>query len=268
MRVFLNTAIVAALVATAATSGFAQDAKKEIERYQQMIAEGSPVELFELEGETLWKKKQGPRNASLESCDLGLGAGVVKGAYAGLPRYFADTDQVQDLESRLVHCMTSLQGRSREEATKRVFGNADQPSEMEYLAAYIAGQSRGLPIAPGLDHPKERHAFELGRKLFFYRAGAWDFSCASCHGEKDKRIRMQSLPVLSEPAGARPTWATWPAYRVSNSEMKTVQWRLNDCYRQMRFPEPTYASEATVALETFLIGTARGETYRGPGTKR
>ena len=28
----------------------AQDTKKEIQKYQQMIAEGSPVELFELEG--------------------------------------------------------------------------------------------------------------------------------------------------------------------------------------------------------------------------
>ena len=44
---------------------FAQDAKKEIQRYQQMIAEGSPVELFELGGEALWKKPQGPKNASL-----------------------------------------------------------------------------------------------------------------------------------------------------------------------------------------------------------
>ena len=65
---------------------FAQDTKKEIQKYQQMIADGSPVELFELEGEALWKKAQGPRQVSLERCDLGLGAGVLKGAYARLPR--------------------------------------------------------------------------------------------------------------------------------------------------------------------------------------
>ena len=50
-----------------ATAAFAQDAKKEIQKYQQMIAEGSPVELFELEGEALWKKPQGPKNVSLET---------------------------------------------------------------------------------------------------------------------------------------------------------------------------------------------------------
>jgi len=260
--------IPAAAFACACAGAAAQDAKKEIEKYQRMIADSSPVELFELEGEALWKKKQGPKHVSLEACDLGLGAGVLKGAYARLPRYFADADRVMDLETRLLHCMTTLQGHSREDATKRVFGNEDRLSEMEYLSAYIAGQSRGMPMAPGTSHPKEQAAFELGRKTFFYRAGAWDFSCASCHGEEGKRIRMQDLPVLYKPENARPVVATWPAYRVSNSQFKTMQWRLNNCFQQMRYPEPNYASDITVALTMFLTATGEGEPYRGPGTKR
>jgi L-cysteine S-thiosulfotransferase len=246
----------------------AQNTKREIQKYQQMIADGSPVELFELGGEELWKKPHGPKKLSLEACDLGLGAGVLKGAYARLPRYFKDADRVMDLESRLLYCMETLQGRDRKEATRRVFGNAEEPSEMEYLSAYVAGQSRGMPMAPGMSHPKEKDAFELGRKLFFHRAGSWDFSCASCHGEEGKRIRMQELPVLYQPAAARPIVATWPAYRVSNSQFKTMQWRINDCYRQMRMPEPIFASEATVAISMFLTATGKGEPYRGPGTKR
>jgi len=237
-------AALALAAAAGAPCALAQDAKTEIEKYQQMIADSSPVELFELQGETLWSKRQGPKDASLEQCDLGLGAGVLKGAYAQLPRYF------------------------RDEATKRVFGNEDRPSEMEYLSAYIAAQSRGAPMAPGTAHPKEAAAYELGRKLFFYRAGPWDFSCASCHGEPGKRIRMQELPVLSSRAGAGPVVATWPAYRVSNSQFKTMQWRINDCYRQMRMPEPTYASDLTIALATYLTVTGKGDPYRGPGTKR
>ncbi len=236
--------------------------------YQRMTAEGSPVELFELMGEELWKKKQGPKNASLEQCDLGKGPGVLKGAYAALPRYFKDVDRVMDLEARLLHCMTTLQGRSREEATKRVFGDANQLSEMEQLSAYIAGHSRGAKMAPGGSHPKEKEAYALGKALFFHRAGAWDFSCASCHGEQDKRIRMSELPVLSEPKQARPLISTWPAYRVSNSQFKTMQWRLNDCYRQMRMPEPNFASDAMIALNLYLATTAKGAEYRGPGTKR
>jgi L-cysteine S-thiosulfotransferase len=236
--------------------------------YQRMTAEGSPVELFELMGEELWKKRQGPNNASLEQCDLGKGPGVLKGAYAALPRYFKDVDRVMDLETRLLHCMTTLQGRSREEATKRVFGDANQLSEMEQLSAYIAGQSRGVKMAPGGSHAREKEAYALGKALFFHRAGAWDFSCASCHGEQDKRIRMSELPVLSEPKQARPLISTWPAYRVSNSQFKTMQWRLNDCYRQMRMPEPNFASDAMIALNLYLATTAKGAEYRGPGTKR
>ena len=265
MTRFFGTIVILGLTAIPAA---AQDTKKEIQKYQQMIAEGSPVELFELEGETLWKKPQGPNNVSLEKCDLGQGAGVLKGAYARLPRYFKDADRVMDLETRLLHCMTTLQGRSRDEATKRVFGNENQPSEMEYLSAYVAGQSRGVKLAAGNSHPKEKEAYELGKALFFHRAGAWDMSCASCHGEDNKRIRMQDLPVLHKPQSARPIMATWPAYRVSNSQFKTMQWRLNDCYRQMRYPEPKFASDATIALNTFLTVTAAGEPYRGPGTKR
>jgi L-cysteine S-thiosulfotransferase len=269
MRRIRNTMLPAAFaLALAAAPGQAQDTKAEIEKYQRMIADSSPVELYELQGEAAWKKKQGPKNVSLEACDLGQGPGVVKGAYAHLPRYFADTGRVMDLETRLLHCMMTLQGRSRDEATKRVFGNDDRPSEMEYLSAYVAGESRNVPMSPGDSHPKEQAAYELGRKLFFHRAGAWDFSCASCHGEEGKRIRMQDLPVLSTPQAARPVVATWPAYRVSNSQFKTMQWRINDCYRQMRMPEPNFASDATIAINMFLVTTGKGEPYRGPGTKR
>ena len=258
-------ALLAALVVGAAQ---AQDTAKEIQRYRQMVAEGSPAELFEFAGEELWKKPQGPKNVSLEKCDLGQGAGVLKSAYAHLPRYFKDAERVMDLEARLLHCMMTLQGRSREAATQRVFGSADQPSEMESLSAYIAAQSRGMKLEPGVSHPKEKASLELGRALYFHRAGPWDFSCASCHGEEHKRIRLQELPVLYKPEYARPVMASWPAYRVSTSQFITLQWRMNDCYRQMRTPEPTFGSETTVALIHFLTVTARGESYHGPGNKR
>src|SRR2546421_12195706 len=87
-----------------------QDTLKEIERYRQLLQESNPAELYEARGAEHWKSARGPKNVSLERCDLGLGPGVVKGAYVRLPRYFADTDRVQDLESRLGTCMGTLQG--------------------------------------------------------------------------------------------------------------------------------------------------------------
>ena len=261
-RMFLAgaVAVLAALPASAQQSPYAE--------YQRMAAENAPIELYEIGGEELWKKKQGPRNASLERCDLGMGPGALKGAYAALPRYFPDADRVMDLETRLLHCMMTLQGRSREEATKRVFGSDDKASEMEYLSAYIAGHSKGVKLSPGKSHPKEKASHELGQALYFHRAGPWDFSCASCHGEEGKRIRMSELPVLFKPEQARPLIATWPAYRVSTSKIVTLQWRMNDCYRQMRMPEPNFGSDATVALIHFMTVAAEGEPFRWPAIKR
>ena len=69
--------------------------------------------------------RAGPNKVSLEQCDLGLGPGVVKGAYAQLPRYFADADRVMDLETRLVWCMVDAAGLSaRPTRSKNPFGAA------------------------------------------------------------------------------------------------------------------------------------------------
>ena len=50
----------------------------EINRYRELLQDGNPADLWEARGEGLWKEKRGPRKASLERCDLGKGAGVVK----------------------------------------------------------------------------------------------------------------------------------------------------------------------------------------------
>src|SRR5438876_5176141 len=94
----------------------------EIAKYRAALQDGNPAELWEARGEALWKQARGPKNASLERCDLGLGAGVVKGAYAQLPKYFADADRVQALETRLVWCMVPLQGFSEADASTNPFG--------------------------------------------------------------------------------------------------------------------------------------------------
>ena len=105
--------VVCAVVMFAAGAQAQGSAADEIAKYRQMLQDGNPAELLVVRGEELWKQKRGPKSASLEQCDIGLGAGVVKGAYAQLPRFFADTNQVMDFEARLVHCMVTLQGFDR-----------------------------------------------------------------------------------------------------------------------------------------------------------
>src|SRR5512137_497786 len=107
------------VAAVAAPLVFAQDnTAQETEKYRQALQEGNPAELWEIRGEDMWKQPRGPNKVSFEKCDLGKGPGVVKGAYAELPRYFADAGRVMDLETRLVYCMVTQQGYTEADARK------------------------------------------------------------------------------------------------------------------------------------------------------
>ena len=192
----------------------------------------------------------------------------MKGAYAQLPRYFADADRVMDLETRLVRCMVTQQGYTEADAKKNPFGGPGQKSDIEALVAYVTSQSRGVKMNVALDHPKETEAYRLGEKMFVFRGGPHDFSCLTCHGEDAKRIRLQDLPNLTTTAGAQKAYTTWPAYRVSQGELRSFQWRLYDCFRQQRFPELVFTSDASIALTMYLARNANGAAFDAPAIKR
>jgi len=239
------------------------------DEYRAMMGDDNPAIFVIDEGEEYWFEPAGPNQVTFEQCDLGLGAGVVEGAYAQLPRYFSDADQVMDLEARLVFCMVELQGRTREQIHAKPYSlRGDLGTEMEALVVWIAEQSSGTAVAPAQDHPKERAMYSLGERLFYYRAGPHDFSCATCHGQADKRIRLQALANLSTHEGAAEAYTTWPAYRNSEGLVRTMGWRMRDCFRQQRLPELIMGSEASVALQMFLAVNAAGADMAVPGLKR
>ena len=261
--------LIASVLLLSLTGAAAQQksAADGIAEYRKMLEDGNPAELFEAKGEVLWKNKRGPKSASLEQCDLGKGPGQVKGVFVELPRYFADTRRVQDLESRLLTCMETLQGFSAAEIAATPFGRGEQAT-MEALVAWISAESRGGKFSLPQGHEQEKQMFELGKRAFYYRGGPYDFSCASCHGEDGKRIRLQDLPNLTKNPGDGVGFAAWPAYRVSSGELWSMQRRLNDCYRQQRFPYPGYASEVTIALGVYMGVNARGAESIAPALKR
>jgi len=259
------SALVLATSATAWAQG--KSAADGIAEYRKMLEDGNPAELFEAKGEDLWKKRRGPKNASFDQCDLGKGPGVVKGAFVELPRFFADTQRVQDMESRLLTCMETLQGLDAAEIAKTPFGRGEQVN-MEALAAFISSQSRGMKMNLPQSRAEERLMYEVGKRAFYYRGGPMDFSCASCHSEAGKRIRMQDLPDLTHNPGNGIGFAAWPAYRVSSGEMWSMQRRLNDCFRQQRFPFPGFASDITVALGVYMGVNAKGAESIAPALKR
>ena len=268
MKKFLHVWVFGCVVVALSSAVQAQKTTAEgIAEYRAMLADGNPAELFEAKGEALWKQARGPKNASLEKCDLGKGAGVVKGVFVELPRYFADTQRVQDLESRLLTCMEQLQGFNAVEIAKTRFGDGEQKT-MESLVAYISAESAGMKFNLPQAHAQEKLMYEVGKKVFYLRGGPMDFSCASCHGEDNKRVRLQDLPNLTKQPGASIGFGAWPAYRVSGGELWSMQRRMNDCYRQQRFPFPGYASDATVALGVYMGVNAKGGASTAPALKR
>jgi sulfur-oxidizing protein SoxA len=247
------------------------DSEREIERYRAMINDpmANPGYLAVDRGEVLWAQARGTKNVSLETCDLGEGPGKLEGAFARLPRYFADADKVMDLEQRLLWCMDKVQGLDTADVIRRRFSGPGRASDMEDLVAFIANKSNGMTIQPQTAHPREREMLAMGEAMFFRRAGVMDFSCATCHAEPGKRIRLQGLPDFSVPGKqAQETMGSWPTYRVSQSALRTMQHRLWDCFRQQRWPEPNYGADGLTALTMFLNQQAAGGEINVPSIKR
>ncbi len=270
----LRIAAMALLLACAGGAGAQNaqlDSEKEIERYRAMINDpmANPGYLAVDRGEQLWSLARGTKNLSLETCDLGEGPGKLEGAFAKLPRHFADSDRVMDLEQRLLWCMEKIQGLDTKDVVARRFGGPGRESDMEGLVAYIANKSNGMAYQPQLSHPKEKEMLAAGEALFNRRAGQMDFSCATCHAAPGARIRLQGLPDFSKPGkDAKDTMGSWPTYRVSQSQTRTMQHRLWDCYRQMRHPVPEYGSDGVTALTVYMVKMAEGGEITVPSIKR
>ena len=245
--------------------------QRGVERYREMLREdpwSNPGLLDADRGEMLWATAAGPNGVTLEACDLGLGPGVVAGAFAQLPRYFEDTGRVMDAETRILWCMETLQGRDMTEFLVRPHPGGGQPvQELGAIATWVAHMSAGMPYAPAMDSAELQDIVGLGETLFQMRAGPFDFSCETCHAQPGQRIRLQELPWLAGDEAAEVV-GEWPAYRVSSTHVMTMQHRMFDCYWQMRMPRLELGSEASVALIAYLTATAEGGEIAAPGLKR
>lgn len=241
--------------------------------FRDMLSEDNPGEFWIDAGKALFEAKRGPKKQSLQACDFGLGPGVLKGAYAQMPRYFPDTKRVESLEGRLVTCMVSLQGFKEQDILKPHYLNAAEENstrnELTQLTAYVAAQSNGLPFSAPLHHTAEQQAHDLGKYVFNRRMGSMDLSCASCHGEAGKVLRGVSLPVLTDPETAGKVTSVFPAYVLKDGNVRTMWWRNQRCVLAMRLPWLITGSDLDVALTLFQIKQGEGSKrpISVPGTK-
>jgi sulfur-oxidizing protein SoxA len=190
---------------------FAQnDTEKAIEKYRQMLKEdpwSNPGLLDADRGEALWGTARGPKNVSLEQCDLGKGPGNVEGAFAELPRYFADAERVMDVETRILWCMEKLQGFDHASLVRQPHPGVGQPvKELGAIATFVASKSAGMKFSAKLDQPKEREAVALGGPLqpAFGSLRFWMYDVPRRNGQTDQAARI-TLPVQSRrgPQGRR-----------------------------------------------------------------
>ncbi|MBS0002791.1 MAG: sulfur oxidation c-type cytochrome SoxA [Thioalkalivibrio sp.] len=230
-----------------------------------MMMADSPAMWTAMDGEDLFNTPRGPNNVSMEACDFGKGAGVLEGARVELPRYFEDTGKVMDLETRIVHCMTEVQGFAPDDpAVARRHGSG---SDHMKIQTYIGMQSSGMEWNNPLDHPLEIAMRDAGEVLFARRAGKADFNCYACHGQSGKQVRASVLPNVKVPE----EWTkaiSWPAFRVGHDNVRSTQHRVRGCYFQMRQAGMKAGTDASIALISYWTDQARGQPAIMPDMKR
>jgi L-cysteine S-thiosulfotransferase len=209
----------------------------------------NPGMLAVLDGEALWNRKVGAANRSCADCH-GDATRSMKGIAARYPAFDAASGRPVDLEERI-----NLERTERQKGALLRY----ESDELLALSAYVARQSRGLPIAPQED---ERLApfTAAGRDFFNKRQGQLNLSCALCHDDNwGKRLAGNIVPQ-GHPTG-------YPLYRLEWQSLGSLQRRLRNCLSGMRAQAPDYGAPEYVNLELFLMQRARGMAMESPAVR-
>jgi sulfur-oxidizing protein SoxA len=125
--------------------------------------------------------------------------------------------------------------------------------------AYVANQSRGLPIRIAHD-PQTRPHIDAGREVFARRQGQLNLFCAQCHDDNWGQ-RLAGVPIpQAHPSG-------YPLYRLEWQGIGSLRRRLRNCLVGMRAePYPSDAPEI-VDLELYLAWRANGLPIETPAVR-
>jgi L-cysteine S-thiosulfotransferase len=209
----------------------------------------NPGMLAVANGEKLWAERLSGSDKPCAVCH-GDAAKSMRGAATRYPRFDASLGRVVDLAGRIDACHRESGGP----------GLAPESAELVALDAYVAHQSRGMPIAVATDGPA-RAAFERGAALYRTRIGQLNLACTHCHDANWGKT------LLAEPISQGHP-AAWPAYRLEWQATGSLQRRLRACFFGVRAEQPAYGSEDLVSLELYLAARAQGMAIETPGVRR
>jgi L-cysteine S-thiosulfotransferase len=209
----------------------------------------NPGMLWVLDGEELWRRPAGATGRSCADCH-GDAQISMRGVAARHPAFDTDRQRPISLDGRIQACRRDRQGAPPLPA---------ESHDRLALSAFVAHQSRGIPITAGADR-RLRPFIARGRELFERRQGQLDLSCADCHdNHSGQRLGGSMIPP------ARPTG--YPIYRLEWQELGSLQRRLRNCMTGVRAEAFPYDSPEHVELELYLMSRAQGLSVETPGVR-
>ena len=174
----------------------------------------------------------------------------MKGVAARYPAFDKALGRPVDLEQRINLCRATHQ-----QATPLTY----ESRELLALTAFVAQQSRDMPIVTGAD-PQLAPFIAKGRELFMQRQGQLNLACANCHDDNwDKRLAGSAI-TQGHPTG-------YPLYRLEWQSLGSLQRRLRGCITGVRAQPYDYGAPELVELELYLMSRARGMPIETPAVR-
>lgn len=198
----------------------------------------NPGMLAVADGAELWTTPPPSGRPACAGCH-GEAAGSMRGVAARYPAWDTRTRRPIDLQGRVNACRREHQGAEP---------LAYESPDLLALTAFIANQSRGMPIAPP-DDSRLAPARAEGGALFTARQGQLGLSCAICHDDHwGRRLGAATIPQ-GHPNG-------YPLYRLEWQGLGSLQRRLRNCLTGMRAEPFGYGAPEYIALELYLATRA------------
>ena len=208
----------------------------------------NPGMLWVERGEKLWREPAGKKSLACAGCHKEVD---MRGVAARYPRIDSRSGKLLNLESRINRCRAE-----RMDAAPLRY----ESDELLALTAYLARQSRGAPIAVGIEGPARAH-FEAGRASYNLRRGQMNLSCAHCHDANwGKRLLSETISQGHPNA--------YPAYRLEWQTMGSLERRIRACLSGIRAEMLPYGSKEYLDLELYLAWRAQGLPIETPGVRR
>jgi sulfur-oxidizing protein SoxA len=210
----------------------------------------NPGMLWVADGERMWSEPERPGGASCASCH-GDAAQSMRGAAARYPAIDKVLGKLLNLELRINACRTRRMTAAPFEY---------ESHELLALTAYIAAQSRGVPVKSDVTGQAAPY-YERGRALFHQRQGQLNLACAQCHVERaGRRLRGDTI---SHGVGVG-----YPVYRLEWQGLGSLHRRLRSCSAGVRATQFEYGSDEYLSLELFLAARAEGLSLDAPAIRR